>query len=314
MAKYDYGIIDAEFLLRRNWSIQRNSNLNQGLLMKSFLQSVMKLKREVDFARPLLLFDKSPYFKTMEAVEEYKQDRYYATESELDQLNSRLQMEGLTDDERKHIESEISRVKKEISDFRIRSDVKYDLVSNGRSIGMVTLIKQGFEADDIAFALAEKVREMKKKAILITTDHDWISFRSPEVDYSTPKYDHRNSDCRALVLDSRRLNLPLYEIGVLREIYHNSHNNVSSYDFCEEVDFDSFCKRLTSGDQTLPGFEKVNRVYQAMNIRKHLPELDGMINFALSDLTLDLNTWNDFIHSRNINIPYYRFIEFKKGI
>ena len=288
--------------------------MNQGLLMKSFIQSIMKLKREVDFARPLLLFDKTPYYKTIEAVEEYKQDRYYATESELDQLTAQLENAELTEEERKHIEDEIARVKKDIQDFKIRTEVKYDLVSNGRSIGMPTLIKQGFEADDIAFALAEKVREMKKTAVLITTDHDWIAFRSPEVDYMTPKYDHRNIDCRNMVLDSRRIGLPLYEIGVLREIYFSSHNNVTSYDFSEQVDFDSFCKRLTSGDETLPGFEKVNRVYKAMNIRKHIPELNNLINFALSKLDVTLDTWNDFTHKRNINIPYYRFTEFIQGL
>ena len=70
MGKYNFGIIDGQYILRRNWSIQKNtSGVNESLLLKTFMQSIMKLKREFDFERPLICFDSAPYFAALENPE-----------------------------------------------------------------------------------------------------------------------------------------------------------------------------------------------------------------------------------------------------
>lgn len=314
MAKYDIGIIDAEWNLRRLWCVAKSKNsLTKSSLERVFIQSILKFKREMDFARPLLLWDKTPYYKIQE-VTEYKQDRQYTTEDDVALIKQRLQDPSLTESERRELQDRLNQAEQDVQEFKIRCEVKYDIIGNGRGAGFISLIKTGFEADDLAFAVTEKVRKLGKTAILITTDHDWVSFRSPEVDYSTPKFDHRNGDCRSIVLDSRRLNLPMYEIGVLKEIYYSSHNNVTSYEFSEKVDFDTFCTKLTSGDESLEGFEKASKVYNAMNMRKHLPELENLINFSLSECPVNMNDWNEFMSNREIRMSYSRFTEYTKDL
>lgn len=312
---YDLGLIDGQYLLRRNWCVLRlHGDVKKDYLIKSFLQSVMKLKREIGFKRPLLLFDKYPYYKKLEAVEEYKTDRHYTSESDVDDLKKKLESPDLTDEERAELEKQLADTQKDLRDNQEFTRAKYDIVTNGRDIGFPCLMKQGFEADDIAFAMSEKVRELGLTAVLVTTDHDWISFRSKEVDYCTPKMDHRNVDCRALVLLSRELNIPLYEIGVMKEIYDTSHNNVSGYEFSEEVPFKEFCTKLYTKDETLKGYDKISKTYDAMNMRKHLPELDKLLDFGLSYMKVDYTKWAAYTNERGIDISLSKYSEYLGGI
>lgn len=315
MSKYDLGIVDFQYILRRNWSIMRNNGpVDKNLLIKSALQSIMKLKREMDFARPLLLLDKYPYYKQQEAVEEYKQDRHYVSESDTDLIKKKLEDPNLSDDERADLEEQLRGLERELADNKALTEAKYDLVFSGRDIGFPCLIKQGFEADDIAMALAEKVRQLKLKAVLITTDRDWVTFRSREVDYMTPKQDHRNQMCREYVLLSRKLDIPMYELGVMREIYDSSHNNVQGYDFSSKVDFETFAKKLFLQEPDLPGYEKVLKVYQAMNMRKHFPELEKMIYLSLSPIDLNIQKWYDYLNEHKISLPLNKYTEYTSTV
>ena len=313
MNKYDLGIIDAQYILRRNFSAQtRNEQtVDWRLLLKSFYQSIMKLKREFEFKRPILLFDKYPYLKS-QGVEQYKTDRHYTNEDDVTHLVTEI-MECTDPIKKSELQDQLNATKRCLYNEKQLLKAKYDVVKNGTSLGFPTLIKTGYEADDLSFGLTEKVREYHLSAILITTDRDWVAFRSKEVWYSTPRCDKRNDLCRKLIEYSKICNLPLYEIGVLKEIYGDSHNNVEGYEFSEKIPFTEFATKVVSKDETLPGFQKAFDFYNSMNMRRYLPELDKMLEFILGPLNLTGN-WQAYCIERDIALNYVTYSDYLLGI
>lgn len=313
MSKYDLGIIDAQYILRRNFSILRNNGrIRLGELLKSFYQSIMKQKRDFDFERPILLFDKGPYLKE-EVIKKYKKDRHYMCEDDITNLKKRI--EECTDPEEKE------RLEKELKDTEIQvfnesqmNKAKYDIVRNGFALGFPVIIKQGFEADDIAFAIAEDVRRLDMSAILITTDRDWITFRSKKVAYSTPKMDTRFDLCKEMVGFSNELDIPLYEIGVLKEIYDSSHNNVDGYQFTSSVDFSEFAKKVYTKDETLPGYAEISEIYDSMNMRKHHGELSQAISETFLPIRVDVNFYNQYAQERGVTLSYASYSSYLRGL
>lgn len=313
MNKYDLGIIDAQYILRRNFSVQtmNEQTVDWRLLLKSFYQSIMKLKREFKFKRPILLFDKYPYLKS-QGVEQYKTDRHYINEDDVANLVKEI-MDCTDPIKKSELQDQLSSTQRGLYNEKQLIKAKYDVVKNGTSLGFPTLIKTGYEADDLSFGLTEKVREYGLSAILLTTDRDWVAFRSKEVWYSTPKFDKRNDLCKELIEYSKICNLPLYEIGVLKEIYGGSHNNVEGYEFSEKIPFTEFATRVVSKDETLPGLQKSFDFYNSMNMRRYLPELDKMLDFILGPLNITGN-WHTYCMERDIRLNYMTYSDYLMGI
>lgn len=312
MSKYDLGIIDGELVLRRNYSANcKGQNANGNLLLKTFIQSIMKIKRENDFEKALICFDSFPYYKTME-VQNYKADRPYESQEGLDALREELLW--ASDEEREELEKQIEEYEKRLNDKKVYWDVKKTIKESLGRFGFYPLYKKFFESDDIAYGISEKVREKGLTAILVTKDSDWMSFRSKEVEYVNLKGDHRYPDVKRLLDESRVLGVPMYEIGVLHEIYDASHNNVSKYEFRDMVRFDEFAHKLYNQDSSLMGFDDINKTYKSMNIRHHLPELDKLIDFSLSrtDLASPME-WQQFLRERRINISWSTYEKFRRN-
>lgn len=315
--QYDVGIIDAQYILRRNFKAMRGRVIYT-LLEKSFLQSIMKLKKDIGFSRPVLCFDKGPYIKS-ETIKEYKKDRHYISSTDVEEIEKRINNSeelGLSEEEVEQLKKELESIKEQADNEAEFIKAKYDLINNLPSMGFPVIIKQGFEADDIAFALSEKVRELGKTAVLLTVDRDWVGFRSREVYYLTPndRRDTRDDICRYYIDISRRLNVPLYDVGILKEIYDSSHNNVEGYEFSGQVDFDTFITKLASKDTTLPGYDKAELFYKAMDIRPYLKDLDSDVNRALGFIYPNSKSWSDFCESRGINIPIYSYYNYSRKL
>ena len=312
MAKYNIGIIDAEYFLRRNYSVNsRGGPANENLLLKTFMQSIMKLKRENDFDKALLCLDTYPYYKTMR-VKNYKSNREYESQEGLDALREELLWAD--PEETAEIERRIEEYELRLSNKMVYWSVKRTIKEELGKFGFYCLYKKFFEADDISFGVAEKVREKGLTAILLTQDSDWTTFRSKEVEFCDPKGNHRYPDIKVKLEESKKLGIPMYEIGVLHEIYNASHNNVETYPFKDMVKFDEFAARLYNQDKTLIGFDDINETYTAMNIRKHLPELDNLINFSLTRTDLaSPQEWMEFLNKREINISWSTYEKFRRG-
>ena len=318
MSEYNLGIIDGQYILRRNLAMQaKYGKANENLLLKSFLQSIMKEKRDLDFEKVLICFDRQPYFRQLEGIEEYKADRHYTNQEEVEKLRERLLWE---DDPEKiaELEKMISYKDTEAWNNSISAKVKYFIIDEMGKFGFYSLIKSHFEADDISFAIAERCPSLGLKAIMVSVDHDWVQFRNKNVKYTTPeqrgKRNERLDTARYLVGLSKSTGVPVYECGIIQELYKNSHNNVKSYEFCDMVPLEEFITKIYNHDSTLPDYDKMIRRYHATNIRKHLPELDKLINFSLSRTDLaSPEEWQRFLNERQINISWSTYERFRRN-
>ena len=73
--KYEYGIIDGQYILRRNFAaMTKDTKITANELIQSFIISIIKLKRDHNFKKPIILFDKTPYKKS-EGLKAYKGNR-----------------------------------------------------------------------------------------------------------------------------------------------------------------------------------------------------------------------------------------------
>ena len=313
MSKYDLGIIDGQYVLRRNMSIQASGGkkVNQNLLEKSFLQSMMKLKRDFDFDKIIICFDKRPYLKE-QGVEEYKGDRHYENQDDVNAINEELMFES--DPEKiQQLEDKLAETETKSYNNLISGKAKYDLIGNISELGFYCMMKKGWEADDLSFAVCEKCRQLDLSAILITSDKDWVSFRSKKIFYATPKGNTRLEHAKWLVGLCKSTQVPVYDIGILSELYGLSHNHAGAYEFSESVSLEEFIHKIYYKDSSLPGFDEYYKRYNAFNMRNYLPDIENYVNFTLSRTDKgNFYTWSKFCSERQINLPYGQYAKFLK--
>lgn len=266
---YRYGLIDAQYILRRNAAVLKNNGFTVEELRKSFLQSIRKMKREIGFSIPVLLFDKSPYKKSA-AFPAYKSDRIYYTDKYLEEHKEELS------------EHEIEVIKEEI-DFNIKvMKVKYGLIDDpGEGI---SYLKSGYEADDLAYILACKLANDTEsvnvilKSVLISVDNDWNTLTNSKVDFITPKMDTRLGIRQIWSEISRRLDIPVYELGLCNELYNSSHNNIATYKGTitpegKVISFEEFSKSMFLSIDTIPKYEEYKKYFDAMNMNQYIDDI-----------------------------------------
>lgn len=174
---YKYGIIDLQYILMRNKNMSEGYNINDYVeqcnntpldqsipdpipidkknLLKTTIQSIMKLKRDYDFQYPILLFDASPYHK-VKAIENYKADRYIPTDEEIAELEK--SKECKTPEEVRQIEIEQKVIELKQLNFSVMQEIKYGFLSDDwNSYGFHAVLKKGYEADDLAYLLALEI-------------------------------------------------------------------------------------------------------------------------------------------------------------
>lgn len=303
---YKYGLIDGNYILFRNKSLLKENYYPNAIpkneLLRVTLQSFMKLKRERNFQYGLILWDSSPYFKK-EAIKNYKADRYYAEESDIDVLNKEkdaLLEESKTATPERVIEiqkrlveipKEINDILLEIENFKVTQSVKYEFMNDELvDSGFKSVLKKGYEADDHAYLLSKRISteyqngDASSTAILCTADKDWVNFVLPGVTFVStyygktyPEYKtNYESDLKRINEHSMRLfNKPVsmsqYEWGILYELSGASHNNAGVWDHyskasVEKLDWYESIARLLNKDDTLPEYDIFRRAYEAMNM------------------------------------------------
>jgi hypothetical protein len=303
------------------------SVVNANLLAKSVIQSIMKFKRDFDFMYPILCWDKSPYYKS-EAIKEYKQDRYKPTESEIDQLNAQLSNPELTEHDRQVILNQIKEIELDISNFQAMQKAKYYIIFNLNNCGWKSVIKSGFEADDLAHLLAKRYNENPindQESILLAIDKDWLHFQNDKVKFISAKYPDKDY---SYITDPakeafEKYGIPNYDYGILSEIYGGSHNNVTGLG--ESIDWEEYLRRYwVEHDESMPNYADIDAYYNAMQIDKHESEVDKMLNFVLNEnfivdsgkmaafctanlINLNMVTYNQFINGLPINYTNHQY-------
>lgn len=266
---YRYGLIDAQYILRRNAAVMKNNGFTESELRRSFLQSIKKMQREIGFMTPVLLFDKSPYKKSA-AFPAYKSDRIYYTDQYLEEHKDELS------------EHEIEVIKSEI-DFNTKvQKVKYGLV-NDPGDG-ISYLKSGYEADDLAYILANKIANDSEsinlvlKSILISVDNDWNTFTNKRVDFITPRMDLRLDVRNRWTELSKQLDIPIYELGLCNELFNHSHNNIDTYKGTTTpegnvVTFKDFSTSMYLSEDNIPRYEEYKKYFDAMNMNQYMDDI-----------------------------------------
>lgn len=274
MDDYKYALIDANFILKRNCEA-KYSHLLGGItasdIIFSFNQSINKLKREIGFENALLLFDKFPYYKSA-FLPAYKGDRVYVNEEYVNKF---------TRENPDADQATIFNLQNEAIKNRECIKAKYEIirtrVPNRRSV-----IKTGFEADDLAYILSYRLKDKPYKSVLLATDSDWITFTNPNVDYlsvkkdkETGEYITKSDTVRDLKLIACALKIPLYDLGILNELYLTSHNNIETYRTLHpEVKYKDFCQAIYNSENRIPDYETYKSYYDGMNMRSHAREIE----------------------------------------
>lgn len=208
--RYKYAFVDAQLYLTRNWMMLKDKpGYHDQKLLKSFIQSIIKLVREeVTADNVVLLWDKSPYYKTRN-LSDYKGDRDYRGE------------ESITED---MTEEEKAELKKKTEQFQSRQRVKYKLVSDSAKLGFPSIILSGFEADDFAYIVSRSklVNESEEKSVLVSKDSDWVACVTPKVDF------YRITKTREIYVYEDALDkyegMDLYEYNSIYQSLYGSHN------------------------------------------------------------------------------------------
>lgn len=274
MNQYKYALIDANFILKRNCeAVFRGlqGGISKDDIIKSFNQSVNKLQREIGFNHGLLLFDKFPYYKSA-FLPEYKGDRVYINEEYLENYMK----ENPNPDP-----MELYNIQNQVTKNRECIRAKYEII-NTRRFDRTPVIKKGFEADDLAYILACKLRDKPYRSILIATDSDWLTFTNPQVDYISMKKDRETGEyitkaktINTLKLISNALKIQLYDIGILNELFLESHNNIQTYrDKHPEVKYRDFCEAMYNSEDKVPDYTEYKSYYDGMYMRSHANEIE----------------------------------------
>ena len=289
--EYKYLIIDAQYYLRRNWCVVKDKEGQTEFgIIDSFLWTILKLCKQVRPEKTILLFDKRPY-KKESVISQYKKDRYLVEE---DYYNIESQLSGeLSDEKRKELEEKLAEVTKERDKFRMMGRAKYLLLSEFSTMGFATWQKQGYEADDLAYLLGRYCSEHSQRALLVSSDSDWIYSSLPYVDV----YRMNKSDNSIYAYDQVKSSVPeshksisLYEFGRLKEIVQDSHNNV---ELGVNINFDEAMTLLENNN--LGSIKILNDFFEAMNGNLYYNELLIELEDILkSKGSISYKRWSDY--------------------
>lgn len=313
---YDYGIIDAQWLLTRNYHAVK-SQYDQlpanghAIIVSSVLNSLVKFQDQFQFKKILLLFDTYPYFKHQLLSGDYKSSRTYTTDEDVEDGDYDIEIQkvfrdllitsinedkydnpeliniGITNKELavaklESIELEILEAEKAQESLRIDS---FNLKERGKAkwmlkglaqYGLPSFYKKGYEADDLAYLMANKIQELNSTALLISIDNDWNYWINANTDWYSP---NRGVVTYKETLDELKLpkGLSLFDYKRHYDSFYGSHNDYwqtvkqENYDRTFLDFYDEFCK---SADQKelFDDYELFKKQLNAIDIENY-PEI-----------------------------------------
>lgn len=283
MEPYKYAFIDGNYILKRNGAAMSKGGsikIEEDQLKKSFYSSIARINRElatiinsdIGFEKAILLFDRYPYRKSA-AFPAYKGNRVYYTKDYIKEHYAELLEEGKLEEAANQ------------ADFNEKMmHVKYDILwhpeYNHKTLGI-----KGFEADDLAYLLAKSVENKPYKSIVISVDRDWNTFVNDNVDFITPPggkwgMSRREDELTRDQLIASEFEVPIYELGILNELYNSSHNNIDVYKTIHpEIKYKDFCRAMYKGDIEIPDMDIYKCYYNAMNMNQYLEEFNNLDDY-----------------------------------
>ena len=254
---YKYAFIDAQLILVRTIKALQGSApdgiCQRSDVLRTFLYSIFKIVREVGVERPFLLWDSSPYWKSsilnkMLGESQYKADRWYATDDDV--ANMKVRIEDLTSilaelmvndpessrigelgKELENLRNTVKQAELQIANFHVRQDVKYHIINELGRFGMTSIIKRGWESDDIAYLLCKQVEHDIKPSLVVSTDTDWEYWINPNCvkynNYSRKFTTYEEVRSRHKQIVDLHPDWDLFKIKSYVDTLYGSHNNLS---------------------------------------------------------------------------------------
>lgn len=212
--KYDYLVIDAQYFLTRNYFAIRGSGSNKlpdtsyATIASSVIRSIIKVFEEVPSKKVILLWDTYPYYKHT-LLEDYKGTRSYTTDEDVEaeedpEIKAQLEIDAHNLKQR----GLAKRLLKELNSF-----------------GLPSFFKSGYEADDLAYVVSNKIKELSKTGCLVSIDSDWTYWINESVDVLNPK--KMEITTHKDMVDYLELEHPLslFEYKQLYDSFYGSHND-----------------------------------------------------------------------------------------
>lgn len=282
---YKWGIIDASYFLRRNFSaIKYNSNLvdsGYASLISSFLSTVINYKNNLSIETIILAFDSSPYKKSV-AIERYKKDRKYISEDDLTTAQNKLAI-AETEEQKEKAQKELKSTKYNYDCEQIFKHSKRSILSNLNNSHFNPLIVSGYESDDLAYLTSKYILKNYGsddliKSVLVSVDTDWLTYINPKVDYYKENA-RRSNGAKPIIHEYKNLkrtalleltHCSLYESGLLRELYYGGHNNCPAYNSKHpDISLERFAWSLLKKDGSIPSYLEYLVYFDALNMNMY---------------------------------------------
>lgn len=212
---YDFIFLDAQIILTRNHSmvsskidsllLDDEGNVNHQFWVfneivrqsvASFWFSVRKLLKAYSTNRLVFLWDKSPYYKSQIIEDIYNQDTY-----KVDRVYENTERSWTL--------------------FLARQAARKHIMNFGPKFGMNSVLRRGYEADDLAFLAARMFP--KYKVGLASHDSDWPFYLTPNAEiintmsFKLTYYDE---------FRERLMGMDPYQYVIHSHSFYGSHNNL----------------------------------------------------------------------------------------
>lgn len=199
--KYDYLFVDGQYLLTRNFHALKNSekfgvavrlvdgsvyldedgnkvmvdfpSFTSADLKRSLFFTIAKILRNFPSRKVVLLWDKSPYYRS-QIVRNYKGGRVYYSESDLETIEQDKDPIGYAE------------MLSNVQATQIKTHAKFEILRDFPKFGLICFISQGYEADDLARIASINFNGSNKKIGLLSADSDWKYLLNPNCDWITP--------------------------------------------------------------------------------------------------------------------------------
>lgn len=329
---YNYLIFDGQYFLTRNFKMLKSSysklrdvmddkgnpvmkdnkplklklsNLNWNDLFRSTFQSIVKFKRDIiNGDRIIVVFDSAPYIKS-QLVPHYKCNRYYLSDDDLVGLNCE-------EDPAKYYT-----LAEEVRMENIKRLTKEKIIENFPKMGINILIHRGYEGDDLAKLLSDRLNETGLKSLIISSDSDWRYLVNENVDYSNPKGNIvRLSDVKKELDRNEVSDISVYHYKSILDSLYGSHNdlyptidktknftNIELFskllnnDYSALLDEELYKKQLESFNLwNYPDHQAVSDKIELLNSKPEFMNPEEFIEFCSNNnLRITQNYYNSFI-------------------
>lgn len=210
---YDYCIVDCQYFLARNYfailsNFDKLPDNGWAMIATSVIRSLIKLRDSLEFRKMILVWDTYPYIKHQLLQGDYKSGRSYTTDEDVEECE---------DPEEK------ARLEIDAFNLKQRGQAKW-LLKDLSKFGLPSFYKKGYEADDLAYIISNRVKELGHSAVIVSIDSDWNYWINENVDWYSPKRGLKTYKETLAELGLPH-DLSLFEYKRLYDSFYGSHND-----------------------------------------------------------------------------------------